>query len=82
MPAQWIALAVATLAAAMGLGLLLGLDGCSHPSASIRLGRRSRDAGLCLLLRACSTVRACSPRGRRHDHAPRASTARYERIRG
>jgi hypothetical protein len=39
-PAQWIALAVATLAAAMGLGLLLGLDGCSHPSASIRLGRR------------------------------------------
>jgi hypothetical protein len=53
-PAQWIALAVATLAAAMGLGLLLGLDGCSHPSASIRLGRRSRDAGLCLLLRACA----------------------------
>ena len=54
MPAQWIALAVATLAAAMCLGLLLGLDGCSHPSASIRLGRRSRDAGLCLLLRACA----------------------------
>ena len=54
MPAQWIALAVATLAAAMGLGLLFGLDGCSHPSASIRLGRRSRDAGLCLLLRACA----------------------------
>ena len=33
MPAQWIALAVATLAAAMGLSLLSGLDGCSQPSA-------------------------------------------------
>ena len=57
-------------------------------SASCRSGRllslflAREDAGLCLLLRACSTVRACSPRGRRHDHAPRASTARYERIRG
>ena len=44
---MWAALAVATLAAAMGLGLLSGLD-------TAALALRQGDASVCLLLRACA----------------------------